>query len=379
MQAKNLWVKKALGNSNGLLDNIIKETNDLEMDYETTLPTETCDYFYDVEASLMNASCYQPTPQFTEESEIKGLVLGVMAALSFVGNTATVISIIIVKHKKRMKSSVYILICHLSVADLFVTFACITTESVWTFTVQWLGGNFLCKFLKYLQLFSLHLSTFILVLIGLDRYYAVKYPMRRSDIQKRIGYGIAFVYFLSGLFSIPQLLVFHVLKGPFPEEFYQCVTYGLYTAKWQEQLYMTFGLVCMFILPLAILTVTYVMTFITLRKSEKVFKCERTTLGNTCPEFHRRRLLRKAKMKALKISVIIVLAFIVCWTPYYTLMIISMIFNADNIVFKKLQTRIFCFGMSNSLVNPIIYGAFHLCSCKRKQDSVRVVQPRRYH
>lgn len=57
-------------------------------------------------------------------------------------------------------------------------------------------------------------------------------------------------------------------------------------------------------------------------ESEKVFRSERTTLGNTCPEFNRRRLLRKAKMRALRISVVIVLAFIICWTPYYMMMII---------------------------------------------------------
>ncbi|XP_042857615.1 gonadotropin-releasing hormone receptor-like, partial [Penaeus japonicus] len=119
-------------------------------------------------------------------------------------------------------------------------------------------------------------------------------------------------------------VVFHVSQGPFLEEFWQCVTYGFYTALWQEQLYTTFSLVCMFILPLFILTITYASTFVTLQKSERIFRNERTTLGNTCPEFNRRRLLRKAKMRALRISVVIVLAFIICWTPYYTTMVIFM-------------------------------------------------------
>lgn len=347
------------------------------MDFQNTLPTENCNYLYHVKASLENSSCLKPAPQFTTEFQIRGLVLAVMAVLSLIGNTATIISI--ARQRTHFRSTVYILIHHLSIADLFVTFACITTESIWTYTVQWLGGNVLCKIMKYLQMFSLHVSTFILVLIGMDRYYAVRYPMRRSNIQKRIGYGIIFIWVLSGLFSIPQLVVFHVLKGPFLEDFYQCVTYGMYSAKWQEDLYMSFSLICMFILPLTILTVTYVSTFITLKRSEKVFKSERTTLGNTCPEFNRRRLMRKAKMKALKISVIIVLAFVICWTPYYTLMIISMFVGVDENIIKELQDRIFCFGMSNSLVNPIIYGAFHLCQFKRKRGSVKFMVIRRYH
>ena len=69
-------------------------------------------------------------------------------------------------------------------------------------------------------------------------------------------YHIVFFFF--------QLLIFHVVKGPFYEEFYQCVTYGFYTEPWQEQLYNTFSLVSMFILPLVILISTYVSTIITI-------------------------------------------------------------------------------------------------------------------
>jgi len=61
-----------------------------------------------------------------------------------------------------------------------------------------------------------------------------------------------------------QLVIFHVEKGPFYEEFYQCVTFGFYTELWQEQLYATFSLVCMFVLPLLILISTYVSTVITI-------------------------------------------------------------------------------------------------------------------
>ncbi len=46
-------------------------------------------------------------------------------------------------------------------------------------------------------------------------------------------------------------------KGPFVEEFWQCVTYGFYTAKWQEQLYSILNLLLMFVMPLGVLVVTY--------------------------------------------------------------------------------------------------------------------------
>lgn len=66
------------------------------------------------------------------------------------------------------------------------------------------------------------------------------------------------------LFSLFQYYIFTVSRGPFIEEFYQCVTYGAYSAAWQEQLYTTFTLLFMFILPLGILSITYASTFRTI-------------------------------------------------------------------------------------------------------------------
>ena len=55
-------------------------------------------------------------------------------------------------------------------------------------------------------------------------------------------------------------------KGPFVEDFYQCVTYGSYTAQWQEQLYSALSLMLMFVIPLVILIVTYSSAIIKLRR-----------------------------------------------------------------------------------------------------------------
>nr|CAD7196199.1 unnamed protein product [Timema douglasi] len=63
------------------------------------------------------------------------------------------------------------------------------------------------------------------------------------------------------------MMIFRVATGPFYEEFQQCVTYGFYSEPWQEQLYTTFSLVCMFVMPLIILVSTYVCTVITIARS----------------------------------------------------------------------------------------------------------------
>ncbi|KAH7956937.1 hypothetical protein HPB52_013787 [Rhipicephalus sanguineus] len=74
----------------------------------------------------------------------------------------------------------------------------------------------------------------------------------------------------------------------------------------------------------------------------------------------RRRLLHRAKMKSLMITVVIVAAFIICWTPYYCMMIIFIFLEPDDQLTEELQAGIFFFGSSTAMINPLIYGVFHL-------------------
>ncbi|RZF36172.1 hypothetical protein LSTR_LSTR016268 [Laodelphax striatellus] len=56
-------------------------------------------------------------------------------------------------------------------------------------------------------MFSLYLSTFILVLIGLDRFLAVRYPMRSLSTAKRCTKLVAGAWLLSFLLSLPQDMI----------------------------------------------------------------------------------------------------------------------------------------------------------------------------
>ncbi|KAM3965511.1 neuropeptide receptor A21 [Aphomia sociella] len=314
--------------------------------------------------------CLDHAPVLTKSTIIRASVLVAMAILSLFGNVATIVSL---KKGKRSRgrarpswTAIYSLIFQLSIADLLVSVFCIAGEAGWSFAVQWYAGNIGCKLFKFLQMFALYLSTFILVLIGVDRWLAVKYPMKSMATATRSGRLVIIAWTLSFLLSIPQTVVFRVAKGPFVEDFYQCVTHGFYTERWQEQAYTTLSLIFMFVLPLVILVSTYVSTVRTIAKSEKVFKPEVIRQEKyLTPDMNRRRLIDRAKMKSLRMSVVIVAAFMIWWTPYYIMMIIFTFLNPDKDQSEELLSGIFFFGMSNSLVNPVIYGAFHLWPKKK--------------
>lgn len=79
-------------------------------------------------------------------------------------------------------------------------------------------------------------------------------------------------------------------------------------------------------------------------------------------------------MRTLKMSIVIVISFIVCWTPYYLLGLWYWFFPDDleGKVSHSLTHILFIFGLFNTCLDPIIYGLFtipfqrELRKCYRK-------------
>lgn len=70
-------------------------------------------------------------------------------------------------------------------------------------------------------------------------------------------------------------------------------------------------------------------------------------------------IIPKARMKTLKMTVVIVLSFVVCWTPYYLLGIWYW-FQPDmvRVTPEYVHHALFVFGNLNTCCDPIIYGFY---------------------
>lgn len=146
-------------------------------------------------------------PQFDEMSLVKTTILGVMFLIAFAGNAFTITQLLCLGSngaRPVQKSNINLLIFHLAVSDLVVAFFCNVTDAVWSSTVQWYAGNWGCKILKYVQLFGLYQSTYITVVIGLDRAMAVLFPLGHNS-KARVRTMIATSYVLSAVLSLPQV------------------------------------------------------------------------------------------------------------------------------------------------------------------------------
>ena len=143
-----------------------------------------------------------PLPVFDDMNLVNLLVKGTMFFLSLFGNVSTICQMY---RMRRRKSTINTLIINLATADLLVTFFCMGSEAIWAATVQWYAGDFMCKAVKFAQIFAFNLSTYITVVISLDRCFVIMDPISRNKAPRRVRFMIIVSWILCATFSIPQV------------------------------------------------------------------------------------------------------------------------------------------------------------------------------
>ncbi|CAH2327255.1 gonadotropin-releasing hormone II receptor-like [Pelobates cultripes] len=293
-------------------------------------------------------------PTFSTAAKVRVSITCILFISSACFNLATLWNI---THKYRKRSHIRILIINLATADLLITFIVMPLDAVWNVTVQWYAGDVACRILMFLKLVAMYSSAFVTVVISLDRQSAILNPLGIRDAKKKNKAMLLGAWILSFLLAIPQLFVFHVVSRAHPVHFVQCATVGSFQAHWQETIYNMFTFFCLFLLPLLIMVYCYSRILIEISQ-----KMKKSCVSSR--EFHLRRSsnnIPRARMRTLKMSLVIVLTFIVCWTPYYLLGIWYW-FSPEMLTREKvppsLSHILFLFGLFNACLDPIIYGLF---------------------
>uniref|UniRef100_A0A8C1PSS6 G-protein coupled receptors family 1 profile domain-containing protein n=1 Tax=Cyprinus carpio TaxID=7962 RepID=A0A8C1PSS6_CYPCA len=227
--------------------------------------------------------------------------------------------LISVSRGRRLASHLRPLIISLASADLMMTFIVMPLDMVWNVTVQWYFG--VCKIKKIFEDWNL---------------------------QTLIDKGV---------------------------DFTQCVTHGSFRERWHETAYNMFHFVTLYVIPLLVMSGCYTCILIEInRQLHKSNAGESLRRSGT-------DMIPKARMKTLKMTIIIVLSFVVCWTPYYLLGIWYW-FQPEmlKVTPEYIHHLLFVFGNLNTCCDPVIYGLYtpsfradlaRCCRCRTPADSPR--------
>uniref|UniRef100_A0A3B5AZU4 Type II GnRH receptor n=1 Tax=Stegastes partitus TaxID=144197 RepID=A0A3B5AZU4_9TELE len=285
-------------------------------------------------------------PTFSTAAKVRVIITFTLCAVSAVCNLVVLWAAC---NGGKRKSHVRILIMNLTVADLLVTFIVMPVDAVWNITVQWQAGDVACRLLMFMKLVAMYSCAFVTVVISLDRQSAILNPLGISEAKRKSKIMLTVAWTMSVILSLPQMFIFHNVTITVPENFTQCTTHGSFVQRWQETLYNMFTFVCLFLLPLAIMIFCYTRILIEISKFSKDVHLRRS--HNNIP---------KARMRTLKMSIVIVTSFIICWTPYYLLGLWYWLFpeKMEETVSHSLTHMLFIFGLFNACLDPITYGLF---------------------
>ncbi|XP_017770687.1 PREDICTED: gonadotropin-releasing hormone II receptor-like [Nicrophorus vespilloides] len=291
--------------------------------------------------------------RFNDGHRLSIIVYSILMVFSSIGNITVLV--LILKRRKSSPSRINTALMHLAIADLLVTFLTMPLEIGWAYTVQWKAGDAMCRIMTFFRTFGLYLSSFVLVCISIDRYYAVLKPLHLTGIDRRGKFMLSAAWMGATLCSMPQMMVFQVEHHPNITWYEQCITYNVLKTHTHEILYAAFGMLMMYAIPLIVIIFTYASILMEIfRKTKESFgsdRIRRSSLG----------FLGKAKIRTLKMTIIIVLVFFICWTPFYVMMMWYWYDREAAIhVDQRVQRGLFIFACTNSCMNPIVYGVFNI-------------------
>lgn len=180
-------------------------------------------------------------------------VLFAIFVMALVGNSGILLALHGIRSSRCM-SRVHYFMLHLSVADILVAFFNVFPQLAWDITYRFIGPNILCKVVKYLQVFTLYLSTFILVAMAIDRYHVIYGRTTfRSNSIICARYMVRLAWAFSALCAAPQFIIFSVQRLASGET--DC--WASFQFSWGEKAYITWFVALVFVVPLTIITFCY--------------------------------------------------------------------------------------------------------------------------
>ncbi|XP_016312119.1 gonadotropin-releasing hormone II receptor-like [Sinocyclocheilus anshuiensis] len=330
-------------------------------------------------SSVLNATPHFPsgweTPTFTVAAHFRVVATLVLFVFAAISNLSVLISVTRGRGR-HLASHLRPLIASLASADLVMTFVVMPLDAIWNITVQWYAGDAMCKILCFLKLFAMHSAAFILVVVSLDRHHAILHPLEALDAGRRNRRMLLVAWILSILLASPQLFIFRAIKAE-GVDFVQCVTHGSFQQRWQETAYNMFHFVTLYVFPLLVMSFCYTRILVEINRQMPRGKGKG---GEPCLRRSGTNMIPKARMKTLKMTIIIVASFVVCWTPYYLLGIWYWFQpRMLQLMPEYIHHALFVFGNLNTCCDPVIYGFFtpsfraDIASCfsRRNQNSSR--------
>ena len=249
--------------------------------------------------------------------------------------------------KKAGNQAINMLIANMAVADLLVTIFAMPYSLIYLHVgVRWIGGiigQITCKIVHFSYQISIPASIITVLLVSLDRFFAIWYPMR-GKVFRKVKITTAAIWICSAAYAIPFKLANDIYE--YNGNYYCVRFFSPFDNKNSRQIYYLITFIFLYCIPLVILLVLYTLI------SRKVW--QRKIPGNVSKARH--RSTEEEKRRIIKALILIVVVFAVCWFPAH-IMHYLVYFRKDVYLTipPEVEVLFFWFCHANSFINPCLY------------------------
>ncbi|XP_019629746.1 PREDICTED: neuropeptide FF receptor 2-like [Branchiostoma belcheri] len=217
----------------------------------------------------------------------------------------------------------------------------------------------MCKLTPFVQGVSVAASVFTFLMIAFDRYKAIVFPTEPRMTLKAMRKTLVGVWLCAVAISIPQIVVFnmrqHKITGYEPLN----VCFEQWPDAVYGQTYTIMLLTVVYIVPLLSVLYLYGRIF-----HQMMLKPGPTARGNLAASKNKcTGAVSKKRVRVIKMLITVVVMFAVSWLPLYTVWMLLDFGNLSEENNNYIHANVFPFvhwlALSNSCVNPIVYGLFN--------------------
>lgn len=274
--------------------------------------------------------------------------VGVAALLAIVGNV--VVAYVLIKRWKVLLRNrpTYQFILNLILSDLVVGILLCPFEFVRRLAGSWIFGTVLCKMVDFVEISACGTALLSHTLIAADRYRSLAHPRLPKLKTRLVRQLIATSWAIPALVSSPYLYMFEVVQV----NSYQICKPLAIPFPWLDKLYeaVEFGVV--FLFPFCVICWCYYHVIrLTLARQPPVSGSAQTPNAQIA--------LRRSKKRVTKTACLIVVAFIICWSPTFVLSIWRIASGTEGVHHGHTLHEVSFFGtLINEAVNPILYSIY---------------------
>ncbi|XP_050095735.1 neuromedin-K receptor-like [Anopheles aquasalis] len=285
------------------------------------------------------------------------LFYGTISLLAVIGNSLV---IWIVLTTKQMQTITNMFIANLALADVTIGVFAIPFQFQAALLQRWNLPEFMCPFCPFVQLISVNVSVFTLTAIAVDRHRAIINPLRARTSKNISKFVISAIWLLSFALAAPILFalrvrpVYNIVLGGMNETYTNVTVPFCKVVNFEHaeiQVYRYVLVLVQYFIPLFVISFVYIQMAFRLWGSK--------TPGNA--QDSRDITMLKNKKKVIKMLIIVVALFGVCWFPLQ-------LYNILHVTVPEINEYRFIniiwfvcdwLAMSNSCYNPFIYGIYN--------------------